>query len=318
MFLSKSSLSKKQKSVVSELMTLTESYDPYMGRTATVTTPDSITIWYEDIGDVNDPAVLLIMGHSFTALHWPNYFVQALVDAGYRVIRYDNRGVGMSSRLLRWKKSEAYSTRDMARDGIAILNDLQIDRAHIVGVSMGGMIAQDLGLDFPERVKTLTLAMTTGELFGKGLSKPSAYFISSVIKIMAQSRGKMNRQTAPIINVAFANVLHRDRVEDETRALAQNTLYEFDQRGGWTFTGAAQHTEAMKLRGGRWKELSNLEIPTLIVHGDRDPIFGPDHAERLAENIPNSQLTIIGRLGHYLPRARTDDLINPLVTHFQS
>ncbi len=316
MFLSTSSLSKSQKNTLHEVMSDTTEYSPYLGKVAIATTADSIKIWYESVGNPDDPAVLLIMGHSFTALHWPNYFVEALVDAGYRVIRFDNRGVGLSSRLLRWKKSEAYSTQDMAGDAIAILDDLQIDKAHIVGVSMGGLIAQDLGLDFPERVKTLTLAMTTGELFGKGLSKPSAYFISSVLKIMAQSRGKMTRKTSPTINVAFANVLNRKRVDVETRALAKNALYEYDHRGGWTFSAAAQHTEAMKLRGGRWDELASLETPTLIVHGDRDPIFGVDHAKRLHQNIPGSKLVIVDSLGHYLPQARNSDLVDPLIQHF--
>lgn len=295
-----------------------QSYNPYLGKTGKAISADSVKIWYEDIGNPDDPAVLLIMGHSFTALSWPNYFVKPLVDRGYRVIRYDNRGLGMSTRMIKWTKKTAYSTRDMGDDGIAILDHLGIDQAHIVGVSMGGMIAQDIALDHTERVKTLTLAMTTGELFGKGLSRPSAYFITNVLRIMAQSKGKFNAETAPEINVAFGNVLSRQKLSAEVPELAQITKFEYSDRGGWNFNCAPQHTEAMKKRGGRWDELNRITMPCLIVHGTVDPIFGVDHAEKLNKYIPNSELVLLKNLGHFLPQERCGELIDPLVTHMKS
>ncbi len=312
----KSVLSKSQKSQIASAL-MQKDYNPYLGTPGFAMSDSGVKIWYEDIGDPSDPAVLLIMGHSFTALSWPNYFVQPLVDEGYRVIRYDNRGLGLSTRMIKWTKSEAYSTRDMANDGIAILDHLNIDAAHIVGVSMGGMIAQDVAMDHPSRVRTLTLAMTTGELFGKGLSRPSAYFITNVLRIMAQNKGQLNAETAPRINVAFANILSRKKLTAEVEELAKITKFEYSDRGGWNFACAPQHTEAMKKRGGRWDQLQDIKQPCLIVHGTIDPIFGTDHAEKLHKYIPGSELVLLNDLGHFLPHDRCTELIQPLTRHMQ-
>jgi len=154
----------------------------FAGKTG-VATSDGLDIWYESISPENQSkgTVLLNIGMGTSALDWPQKFVREFVDAGYQVIRYDQRGTGMSDWVVDWDSKNPYSLADMAGDAVAVLDALEINEAHIIGLSMGGMIAQEIAINHPDRVTTLTLMMTTGHAIDPelpGLS--SSYFISSV------------------------------------------------------------------------------------------------------------------------------------------
>ncbi len=127
---------------------------------------DDTKIWYESIQpeDTMKGHIILIMGISNNALAWPDYFIKSLTDGGYNVIRYDNRGTGMSDWVADWSTENAYSLEDMADDAIAILDTLNIQEAHVIGVSLGGMIAQTISIKYPERVTTLVSMISTGDI----------------------------------------------------------------------------------------------------------------------------------------------------------
>ena len=134
-----------------------------VGQTGFASSHD-LKIWYESISPEGSSkgTVLLIMANGGDALIWPPKFVRAFVDAGYQVIRYDHRGTGMSDRVENWDRKNPYSVADMAGDAVAVLDALKIQKAHLVGLSMGGMIAQEVATNHPDRVASLTLMMTSG------------------------------------------------------------------------------------------------------------------------------------------------------------
>lgn len=163
-----------------------------------------LNIWYESRSpkDSSKGAILLIMGISVDALGWTEKFIQAFVDAGYQVIRFDNRGTGMSDWVEKWDNAHPYSLADMADDGVAVLNALGVQKAHIVGVSMGGMIGQELTINHPDRVHSLTSIMSSGYIEDPDLPKISSKvaidLIASALKyvIVGGEKNHINRSVA--------------------------------------------------------------------------------------------------------------------------
>src|SRR5688572_2451881 len=146
---------------------------------------DGLKIWYESISPEGSSkgTVLLIMANGGDALIWPPKFVRTFVDAGHQVIRYDHRGTGMSDRVENWDRKNPYSVADMAGDAVAVLDALKIQKAHLVGLSMGGMIAQEVAPNHPDRVASLTLMMTSGYIGDPDLpGLTSRYFLNTIVK----------------------------------------------------------------------------------------------------------------------------------------
>jgi pimeloyl-ACP methyl ester carboxylesterase len=255
---------------------------------------------------------------------WDDDFCAGLVDRGFYVTRYDNRDVGLSSKIedrghhdlaatmLRAAAGEAieapYLLSDMAADAVGLLDELGIDAAHIVGASMGGMIAQTIAIEHPERVLSLTSIMsTTGELT-VGQATPEA--IQRLLTKRPTDRDaviEMGVETSRIIGSPD----HFD--EERTRAKAG----EYYDRAYYP-AGYARQIVGIWASGSRAEGLAALDVPTLVIHGEVDPLVTLSGGQRTAELIPGAELLVIEGMGHDLPPALWPQVIDAITSHVAS
>ncbi len=266
----------------------------------------AVELVYETFGSPEDPTLLLVNGLGSQMIAWAPGMVDAFVTEGFHVIRFDNRDVGLSTWLDEFdidvvgtlKRVEAgesvdvpYDLSDMAADAVAVLDAAGIDRAHILGVSMGGMIVQTMAIEYPERVATLTSVMSrTGEA-GYGASTPEA------------SRGLMSPAPAE----RSAAVQH---TVDTGRLWASPDWYDEDRaraRAAAAYDrahhpiGVGRQMLAVRASPDRTEGLRELDVPTLVIHGASDTLIPPDGGERTAELIPGAELLLIEGMGHDYP-----------------
>ena len=255
---------------------------------------NGVSIAYTTAGEEENPAVLMIMGLMASHKVWGDEIVNGLVDQGYRVILFDNRDTGESENLdrlgkpnLYWKFamsylgvdfSSPYTLNDMALDGIGVLDHLGIEKAHIVGASMGGMIAQTIAFEFPERTKSLVSIMST----------TGAPHLSQ----MSES----NEQN-------FNNAGGWDRDAAHSYGFYPEAM-------------PRQMTAIMKA-GDRSEQVRSIKVSTLVQHGVNDTLLPPDHGEHTAELISNSKLKIYENMGHNLPPEVLPLVIEDMVNFFK-
>lgn len=280
---------------------------------------DAVKIWY----DVHQPqdtikgSVLLIMGLSADALIWPDYFYQPLVDSGYQVIRFDNRGVGNSD----WNAFDPdnpYTLSDMAKDAIAVLDTLGIEKAHVVGASMGGMIGQTLCIEHPERVATLTSIMSTA--WADDPEMPAIDLnVFKHIGINTIKYGLSDEiEDAIKLRIAIRELLMgSEKYNLDVHGIAQLTRYNLENRTGYYQQSGRQQTTAIKMSGSRIDDLKALTTPTLVVHGRTDPLIPFEHGKKTAELIPNAESLYIEGMGHTLPRMYSDTITDRMLVLFE-
>ena len=248
-----------------------------------------VEIYYETFGGAADPALVLVNGLGSQCINYSVEWCELFVAEGYRVIRFDNRDVGLSSKL----EDIQYTLADMADDVVAVLDAEGIDRAHVMGLSLGGMIAQRLAIHHSERVITLTSVMSrTGEP-GYGDSTPEA--LAVLVAPPAASRDEY------VENHVAAIAAYGSRPEwisdDETRARAAAA---YDRC--YCPAGTARQMMAVLSDGSRDDELRRLDVPTLVMHGSRDRLIQPSGGRHTAEVIPGARYVEIDGLGHDYPR----------------
>ena len=288
------------------------------GKTGVVTS-DGLDIWYESISPENQSkgTVLLNIGMGASALDWPIKFVREFVDSGYQVIRYDQRGTGMSDWVADWDKKNPYSLADMAGDAVAVLDALEIDKAHIVGLSMGGMIAQEIAINHPDRVKSLTLMMTTGHAIDPelpGLS--SSYFISSMVKIIPSLKYRIVGGEKNLIKGRIAKTISGLGYEElDIREIAEVVLYDLRKRKGFNIRGVLQHRKAVEVSPSRYDKLKTIDIPTLVIHGTDDQFMPIEHGMKLVELIPNARSIWMDGVGHVFPFPNMSKLMKNIILH---
>lgn len=278
-------------------------------------------IWYNSVKPDDSIAgnIILIMGIANDALAWPDYFIKPLVDSGYRVIRFDNRGTGMSDWNENWSKSNAYSLSDMADDAIAILDTLDIRKAHVIGASLGGMIAQTMSINYPDRVITLTSMMSTGNIMDEEL--PSMNHSTIVDLMLTQLRyGLIDTEANQIKLRITARLLlmGEEKYELDVAGITNSVLYNLRNRNGYNPEASKQHIAATYLSGSRYNDLANLSTPTLIIHGTTDPLIDFKHGERCSEIIPNSQHLWVNGMGHDIPPKYTNLIIQGITDHIKN
>jgi pimeloyl-ACP methyl ester carboxylesterase len=287
-------------------------------------TPDNaIAIAYETFGDPSDPAVLLVMGFGTQMLGWDADFCHLLAARGRYVIRYDHRDCGLSTKLdehpLRLGDFVAavtsgdfdralamapYSLRDMAGDGIDLLSRLGVDRAHVVGSSMGGMIAQRTAIEFPERVLSLTSIMSSTGEQEYGRSTPEAQHVL----FSGRPADRDGYVAAAERELVWASRRYGDAAQ--LRALAAAS---YDR--AYYPAGLPRQLAAMILDGSRAEALKALDVPTLVIHGLDDTLIDPSGGRRTAELVPGSRLLLVEDMGHDRPPALWPCLVDAIAEH---
>jgi pimeloyl-ACP methyl ester carboxylesterase len=270
---------------------------------------NGIEIEYETYGDPANPAILLIMGLGAQLTLWPLPFVEALAKRGYHVVRYDNRDVGLSTklesagrpklglmmfqRMLRMKPNVAYRLSDMAADAVGLLDALKIDKAHIVGASMGGMIAQLVAATYPQRTLSLTSIMST-------TGNPALPRATREAMDVLVNRPKTNDLDALVAHgIRAAQVTGSPAYPVEPKLL-ETRVRETIARSSYP-DGYARQMAAIIADGDRRQRLKAIKAPTVVVHGAADPLVPAEAGRDTAANIPGAQLVEIPGMGHNLP-----------------
>jgi pimeloyl-ACP methyl ester carboxylesterase len=263
----------------------------------------------EAFGNPNDPAILLIMGAMASMLWWPKEFCQRLADNGRYVIRYDNRDTGLSTNYPVGKPE--YTFDDMADDAIRVLDGYGISSAHIVGMSMGGMIAQLVALKYPERSRTLTLISTspvgvdTAHLPGM----TTAYTEHSASYADLDWSDRMQ-----VVEFMFADVRAISSTRHPFDEQHARDFIETDYDRAQRFESATNHFVLSS--GDQWKgKLPRLQAPLLVIHGTSDPIFPVEHGREFIKIIPASQLVEIDGGGHELHPEDWNTMLQALIGH---
>ncbi len=291
---------------------------------------NGIDVEVEDTGadgsQAGRPVVMLIMGLGMQLIAWPPALVQALVDAGFRVIRHDNRDIGLSQHFdhlgmpnvlweslklkLRLNVRAPYRLHDMALDAIGVLDALGIPQAHIVGVSMGGMIAQWVALAAPQRCLSLTSIMSTSG--ARGLPEPKAHVVRALLgRPAGPGQQAIVDHYVKLFRVIGSPGYPQDDAQMRARILAGL------QRNHHPVGTVRQLLAVAADTGHRAPQLARITAPTLVMHGKDDPLVPYPCGLDTARRIPGARMVGIGGMGHDLPPGVVDRLLEPLLPHLQ-
>ena len=285
---------------------------------------NGVKITYESTGDPAAPALLLIMGLGMQLTGWPDDFVDALVEQGFHVIRFDNRDIGLSDKfdhagtpslplaflktLVRWPLKSAYTLDDMALDAIGVLDALGVATAHVVGASMGGMIAQVLAARHPQRVLTLTLIMSTSGR--RGLPGPTRE-ARAVLFSRPAKPADFDRLVAHGVNVFRVIGSPAYPTSDKVLRARVGAQIKRNVCPG----GVVRQMVAIAASGDRSALLGAIRAPTLVIHGAADPLLPLACGQDLARKVPGARLEVIEGMGHDLPPQLTERLAGLIDAH---
>ncbi len=284
---------------------------------------NGISLEYETLGDPAAPPVLLIMGLGAQLIRWPDAFCRGLTDGGYRVIRFDNRDVGLSTKLsgrvrlgpaalratLGLPTAPPYTLDDMAGDTLGLLDALQLPQVHVIGVSMGGMIGQILTARHPERVRSFVSIMSTSG--SRKLPGPSLGLSFALIKPFPRNDPEARIQrTMDILNRIGSAAYPRDA--QELRAQVTREIARCDYPAGYL-----RQLAAIIGSPSRLSLLTQIKTPTLILHGKADPLVPVAAAYDLHQRIPGAELEVLADMGHELPKALMPRVIDRILAHLR-
>jgi pimeloyl-ACP methyl ester carboxylesterase len=283
---------------------------------------NGIEIVYDTFGEATAPALLLVMGLGAQMISWDEDFCRELASRGYYVIRFDNRDVGLSTKFdkagvpntlallqaqMQGEPVQApYTLRDMADDAAGLLDALEIEAAHVVGASMGGMIAQAMAIHHPQRVRTLTSIMSsTGN---PDLPHPKPEALSVLLTTPPQDQETYQQHA-----IKTWHVLAGPGFPVDDAFIAERAARVFDR--GLNPAGTARQMAAILTSGSRKEALQQVSAPTLVIHGDADPLVPVEGGIDTAESIPGAELMIVGGMGHDLPPSLAPRVIDAIVAH---
>lgn len=290
------------------------------------TAEDDLEIHYEDMGDPSDPPVLLIMGLGAQLLLWRKGFCERLVNQGYRVIRYDNRDVGLSSKLhgrraggslipalarsfIGLPSPSVYTLEHMADDAAALLDHLEIDRAHVVGASMGGMIAQIFAARFPHRTAGLGIIFSSNN---SALLPPPAP--KALLALIKGPSPDSPREVIVENSVRVSKIIGSPGYPASEEKLRAEAIEGYE-RSHYP-QGIARHFGAVLGSGSLRRFDRQITAPTVVIHGRADILMRPAGGRAIASAIPNARLVLFDGMAHDLPEALWDDIIGELQTTF--
>jgi pimeloyl-ACP methyl ester carboxylesterase len=264
---------------------------------------NGIELAYDEIGDPSGKPLLLIMGLATQLIHWDERFCRLLAERGYRVIRFDNRDIGHSTKveqagspgsakMLFGLGEPAYRLGDMALDTVGLLDYLEIERAHVVGASMGGMIAQTLAIEHPQRILTLTSIMSTTGNRRLGLPRLRAF--GTLFAKPPRSREAYAEQAVKTFKVIGSPGYPMDEERFRVMALAAYDRCFYPP-------GVSRQLHAISSSGDRTRRLRELRLPALVIHGDSDSLIRTAAGRATARAIPGARLRVLEGMGHDLP-----------------
>jgi pimeloyl-ACP methyl ester carboxylesterase len=288
-----------------------------------ITTPAGITLEYETTGSPSDPPLLLVNGYASQLIAWPRAFCERLALGGRFVISFDNRDCGLSSKLedhgaepsavigaassgdfRKARELAAYTLSDMAQDGLALLDALGIERAHVIGASMGGMIAQTMAIEHSARLLTLTSIMSTTGEPQYGRSTPEAR--EALLTPPPSDR-------AGYIDAAERTLTWRSKRYPELAEARQLAGESYDRC--YCPQGTSRQFAAMISGGSRADGLAQLSVPTLVMHGLDDTLIQPSGGERTAELVPGARLMLVEDMGHDRPEPLWPEVCGAILQH---
>jgi pimeloyl-ACP methyl ester carboxylesterase len=279
---------------------------------------NGIEIEYDTFGDPSDPAILLVMGLGIQMIAWHETFCQMLVDRGYFVIRFDNRDVGLSSKieggpepnvmqLMQGDYSSAsYRLSDMANDAVGVLDALGVEKAHVVGVSMGGMIGQTLAIEHPDRVLSLTSIMSTTGSQAVGQPRPEV-MMALIAPPPTDRDGFVDHQAKMFRLIGSPDY---PMPEEELRGLIGSSYDRMNYPAGFM-----RQLSCILASGDRTAALASVTAPTVVIHGEADPLIQPDGGEATAKAIPGAKLVKIPGMGHDFPPQLWQRLVDEIVAN---
>lgn len=278
-----------------------------------------VNLCYRDQGSSNGDPILMVIGLGFQLIHWPSELIDTLCENGYRVITFDNRDSGRSSRIdgpepSLWQKLIAkapegsYDLGDMAGDAVQLLDHLGIDRAHVAGMSMGGMIAQVFTARYPERVKSLTsIFSTTG---ARKVGQPTHRMMLHFATLKSKTRDdyiKWNLQTLRLVG--------GPGYPSDPAANRELVGQAWDRGAPDLYRAMSRQIGAIFKSGDRTREVKTIRTPTLVIHGDRDPLVTPSGGEATAKAIPNARHVVVPEMGHEISPALVPELAGLILDH---
>jgi pimeloyl-ACP methyl ester carboxylesterase len=265
-----------------------------------------ITLCYQAFGDPRAPTLVLVMGMGFQLVHWPDAFCRALAGHGFHVVRFDNRDAGRSTHL----PDATYSLGDMADDVIGLVDHLDVSSAHLVGASMGGMVAQVVAIRHPDRVRSLaSLMSTTGER-GKGRTS------LTVLRHLFARRPRTPEETIER-RVQICSAIGSTGFDQDEAEIRRATTLAL-QRDPDARAGRRRQHRAVRSAGDRTVDLGRLTVPTVVIHGTADRMCHPSGGRATAAAIPGARLELIDGMGHDLPPGAWPRIIDALVENAAS
>ena len=314
-----------------------------MGKTLEI---NDIQIWYEEFGNSSNPPILLIMGANANCKHWDQEFINQLVSNNFHVIRFDNRDVGKSTWigkepginkilkffpdfLLRFivnsifglavdadgkfkfndASKDQYDLSDMAKDAVSLMDALKIEKAHIIGASMGGMITQIIALDYPERVLSITPIMTSPGIQNDNLSGPTKELLEAMKKsFVFNLKGRIEDGVVEIYRQLTGSRFPFNEQDFREK------LKPIISHGNNPF---ALHGAAVGASPDRTSRLHEIQVPTLVIHGTEDAILPLDHGIAVADGITDSKRMIMEGVGHEIPEELLPEIIKEIVANIR-
>lgn len=285
---------------------------------------NNIEIAYESFGSINNETILLIQGTGVQLTGWPVELCEQLAEKGYHVIRFDNRDVGLSSKLDSLGMPDwaniipkigtcdmdylPYSLIDMATDAVGLLDELNIEKAHIVGVSMGGAIAQLIAINFPDKTLSLTSIMASSGNPQAQKGNPEVLQIMATPPPMTDDVETLTNYFFTIYKAIGSPVYPTDDtiLKDRAKKSIQRS---------WNPSGFARQAAAVIIGDNcdRRQQLKDIKIPVVVIHGDADPVVNVEAGKEVANTVPNSKLVIIPGMGHDLPDAIIPEIIEGIL-----
>ena len=307
---------------------------------------NNINIWYEEFGNTDNETILLIMGANANCKHWDQEFIDQLVANDYHVVRFDNRDVGKTTwfgkepafnkilKILpnfllkmivnsifglavdekgRFKFSEStpiqYNLSDMAKDAVSLMDSLKIDKAHIIGASMGGMITQIIALDYPEKVLSITPIMTSPGIQNESLSGPTKELIEAMKKsFVFNLKGRIEDGVVEIYRQLTGSrfPFNEDKFREKLKPIVDHGNNPF-----------ALHGAAVGASPDRTSRLHEIDVPALIIHGTEDAILPLDHGIAVADGIKDSKRMIMEGVGHEIPEELIPEIVKEIVENIR-